>query len=81
MRFLKIFLILFVSVVFLSCSRPSEREGAYMASMQVKGSDTIVNLIQVWAEKVVENNPLYNIGVTGGGSYGSAGGLPALIIT
>ena len=39
-----------------------------MASMQIKGSDTIVNLIQVWAENVVENNPSYNIGVTGGGS-------------
>ena len=39
-----------------------------MASMQIKGSDTIVNLIQVWAETVVKNNPSYNIGVTGGGS-------------
>ena len=68
MRFLKIFSILFIYIVFLSCSRPSERGGGYTASMQIKGSDTIVNLIQVWAEKVVENNSSYNIGVTGGGS-------------
>jgi phosphate transport system substrate-binding protein len=68
MRFLKISFVLFLSVVLLSCSRPSERSGAHTASMQIKGSDTIVNLIQVWAEKVVENNPSYNIGVTGGGS-------------
>ena len=68
MKFLKIFSILLISSAYLSCSRPSERSGAYTASMQIKGSDTIVNLIQVWAEKVVENNPSYNIGVTGGGS-------------
>ena len=68
MKFLKIASVVFVSVVFLSCSRPSEREGGHTASMQIKGSDTIVNLIQVWAENVVEKNPSYNIGVTGGGS-------------
>ena len=68
MRFLKIFSVLFVSIVLFSCSRPSEKDGGYTASMQIKGSDTIVNLIQVWAEKVVESNPSYNIGVTGGGS-------------
>ncbi|MCL2877604.1 MAG: phosphate ABC transporter substrate-binding protein [Acidobacteria bacterium] len=60
--------ILLISGVFFSCSGSSERNGAYTASMQIKGSDTIVNLIQVWAEKVVEYNPSYNIGVTGGGS-------------
>jgi len=68
MRFLKISLILFVSIVFFSCSRLYKRNGEYTASMQIKGSDTIVNLIQVWAENVVKNNPMYNIGVTGGGS-------------
>ena len=68
MRFLKISSVVFLSVLFLSCSRPSENGAGYTASMQIKGSDTIVNLIQVWAEKVVGNNPSYNIGVTGGGS-------------
>ena len=68
MRFLKISSVLLVFVVFLSCSRPFERKGGYTTSMQIKGSDTIVNLIQVWAENIVGNNPFCNIGVTGGGS-------------
>jgi len=36
--------------------------------MQIKGSDTIVNLVQVWAERFVGKNPDCNVGVTGGGS-------------
>lgn len=50
-----------------SCSRPNE-SGKYGASMQIKGSDTIVNLIQVWAERFVADKPNMNVGVTGGGS-------------
>jgi len=67
-NFLKISVILLISVAFLSCYRSTDRVGAYTASMQIKGSDTIVNLIQAWAEKIVEKNPSYNLGVTGGGS-------------
>ncbi len=37
-------------------------------SLQVKGSDTMVNLAQAWAEKYMEKNPLEFIAVTGGGS-------------
>jgi phosphate transport system substrate-binding protein len=37
-------------------------------SLQVKGSDTMVNLGQAWAEKYMEKNPLDFIAVTGGGS-------------
>jgi phosphate transport system substrate-binding protein len=37
-------------------------------SLQVKGSDTMVNLAQAWAEKFMEKNPKYLIAVTGGGS-------------
>ncbi len=37
-------------------------------SIQVKGSDTMVNLAQAWAEKYMEKNPTYFIAVTGGGS-------------
>jgi len=40
MKFLKIASVLFVSVVFLTCSRPPEREVGHTASMQIKGSDT-----------------------------------------
>lgn len=39
-----------------------------MESIQIKGSDTIVNLIQVWAEHFVQSHPNSNISVTGGGS-------------
>jgi phosphate transport system substrate-binding protein len=37
-------------------------------SIQIKGSDTMVNLGQAWAEKFMENNPNEFIAVTGGGS-------------
>jgi phosphate transport system substrate-binding protein len=43
-------------------------DGGGGQSIQIKGSDTIVNLVQVWAEKFVENKPDINVGVTGGGS-------------
>ncbi|MEA5001190.1 MAG: phosphate ABC transporter substrate-binding protein [Endomicrobiaceae bacterium] len=49
-----------------SCSRPQSQDGNI--AMQIKGSDTIVNLVQVWAEKFVELNKTSNIGVTGGGT-------------
>ncbi|MDR1696317.1 MAG: phosphate ABC transporter substrate-binding protein [Endomicrobium sp.] len=68
MRISKSLLLFLACFLFFSCSRPGEKGGEYAASIQIKGSDTIVNLIQVWAEKFVEENPSYNIGVTGGGS-------------
>ncbi|MCM8795817.1 MAG: phosphate ABC transporter substrate-binding protein [Candidatus Omnitrophica bacterium] len=37
-------------------------------SLQIKGSDTMVNLAQAWAEKFMEKNPGEFIAVTGGGS-------------
>jgi len=45
-------------------------------SIQVKGSDTMVNLGQAWAEKYMEENPVDFIAVTGGGS---GTGLSSLI--
>ena len=45
-------------------------------SIQVKGSDTMVNLGQAWAEKYMEENPKEFIAVTGGGS---GTGIAALI--
>jgi phosphate transport system substrate-binding protein len=36
--------------------------------IQIKGSDTMVNLAQAWAEKYMEKNPDAFIAVTGGGS-------------
>jgi len=45
-------------------------------SIQVKGSDTMVNLGQAWAEKYMEKNPTNFVAVTGGGS---GTGLSSLI--
>jgi len=44
--------------------------------IQIKGSDTMVNLSQTWAEKYMEKNPEEFIAVTGGGS---GTGLSSLI--
>lgn len=38
------------------------------SSIQIKGSDTMVNLVQAWAEKYMEKNPKEFVAVTGGGS-------------
>lgn len=45
-------------------------------SIQMKGSDTMVNLGQAWAEKYMEKNPTDFVAVTGGGS---GTGLSSLI--
>jgi phosphate transport system substrate-binding protein len=45
-------------------------------SIQIKGSDTMVNLAQAWAEAYMQNNPTEFISVTGGGS---GTGLSSLI--
>lgn len=50
---------LFLSPAFAAQSRNS---------LQVKGSDTMVNLVQAWAEKYMEENPGEFVAVTGGGS-------------
>lgn len=44
--------------------------------IQVKGSDTMVNLAQAWAERYMERNPGEFVAVTGGGS---GTGIAALI--
>ncbi len=51
--------------IITSCSSSHGNKGA---GMQIKGSDTIVNLVQVWAEKFNNINNTTNIGVTGGGT-------------
>ncbi|MCX5754259.1 MAG: phosphate ABC transporter substrate-binding protein [Candidatus Krumholzibacteria bacterium] len=62
-----LFLMLFV---FAACGR------SHKNSIQIKGSDTMVNLGQAWAEKYMERNPGNFIAVTGGGS---GTGLSSLI--
>ncbi|MFA5801036.1 MAG: PstS family phosphate ABC transporter substrate-binding protein [Thermoleophilia bacterium] len=46
----------------------SSAGGGKSGSIQVKGSDTMVNLAQMWAEDYMKDNPQVNIAVTGGGS-------------
>ena len=50
--------------------------GELKGSIQIKGSDTMVNLAQAWAEVFCEKNPGVNLAVTGGGS---GTGIAALI--
>jgi phosphate transport system substrate-binding protein len=59
----RLFLILAFSVFLHSASAASRKN-----SIQIKGSDTMVNLGQAWAEKYMEKNPGGFIAVTGGGS-------------
>lgn len=50
--------------------------GDLSGSLQIKGSDTMVNLCQAWAEAFMQRYPNVNIAVTGGGS---GTGIAALI--
>lgn len=49
---------------FASCVAAEDLQG----SLQIKGSDTMVNLCQAWAEAFMAKHPQVNIAVTGGGS-------------
>ena len=52
-------------------------KGAKLAgNIEIKGSDTMVNLGQAWAEEYMKKNPSANVSVTGGGS---GTGIAALI--
>ena len=57
-------LALVVALAAGGCSR--KQTGA--SSLQIKGSDTMVNLGQAWAEAFMKKNPSSSIAVTGGGS-------------
>jgi len=67
----KIFAILVVTMLLIPAYVVGEEN-----SIQIKGSDTMVNLVQAWAEKFMEKNPNLFIAVTGGGS---GTGLASLI--
>jgi phosphate transport system substrate-binding protein len=59
----KFLFVLIVSIFATSTFAAPEKN-----SIQIKGSDTMVNLGQAWAEKYMEKNPGDFIAVTGGGS-------------
>jgi phosphate transport system substrate-binding protein len=63
----------FVVLLFLSgCGRKSNQTNA----LQIKGSDTMVNLGQAWAEAYMKQNSGVSVSVTGGGS---GTGITALV--
>jgi phosphate transport system substrate-binding protein len=53
------------SLLFLGCKK---KEEAAKSVISVRGSDTMVNLSQKWAEVYMQKNPNISIQVTGGGS-------------
>ena len=65
-----------ISTILLLIFAVSVFAGSGKNFVQIKGSDTMVNLGQAWAEKYMELNPTDFISVTGGGS---GTGLSALI--
>ncbi len=60
--------ILAVSLLLVFLSVACSRGGQQTNSLQIKGSDTMVNLGQAWAEEFMKANPKVSVAVTGGGS-------------
>jgi len=65
---IRIFFLVLVLLFFYACTGQQDDNSKYVASVKIKGSDTIVNLIQEWSERFIEQHPYFNISVTGGGS-------------
>jgi len=61
--FRKLWFILIVALCLIPAFAAQDKN-----SIQVKGSDTMVNIGQAWAEKYMEKNPAEFVAVTGGGS-------------
>jgi phosphate transport system substrate-binding protein len=72
----KLVLVLAPAFVFTACSRPEPGAEGSRTVIQNKGSDTLVNVAQAWAEAYKEVDPNTAIAVTGGGS---GTGISALI--
>ncbi len=64
------------ALVLVACSRPEPGAKGSRVVLQNKGSDTLVNVAQAWAEAYKEVDPNTAIAVTGGGS---GTGISALI--
>ena len=54
--------------LFVGTALPQSPVFAKSGMIQVKGSDTMVNLVQAWAEEYMKVKPETFIAVTGGGS-------------
>ncbi|MFH1562996.1 MAG: phosphate ABC transporter substrate-binding protein [Nitrospirota bacterium] len=60
----KLMSFILILTVIIGCGRGQQgRE-----SVQIKGSDTMINLVQAWAERFMKHNPASFVAVTGGGS-------------
>lgn len=70
MKITKLVLILFLTtLIFFSCARKKNTTNPITTkSIQIKGSDTMINLTQAWTENFCKKYPNIFIGVTGGGS-------------
>ena len=75
MKKLLIFFCLLMTVV-VSCAKPGSEPHSASATVQIKGSDTELNLVQRLAEEYMKKTPDARISVTGGGS---GTGIAALI--
>jgi len=66
-RFNLLFVLVLIAAasIFFGCKKKTEESKAVIT---VKGSDTMVNLSQKWAEVYMKNNPNTSIQVNGGGS-------------
>jgi phosphate transport system substrate-binding protein len=62
----RIFLHLLACCIIFSAAGAGAEEAS--GSIQIKGSDTMVNLAQLWAEEFMSKNPDAMVAVTGGGS-------------
>lgn len=77
MNKLRLNLLLVLALTIGSCvSAPSAADTVPVASIENKGSDTMVNLALAWAERYQQLHPEVRISVTGGGS---GTGIAALI--
>ncbi|MBK9099910.1 MAG: PstS family phosphate ABC transporter substrate-binding protein [bacterium] len=67
-RYIQIFIVAIVigPLIFIGCKK--KEAGKEKTVISIKGSDTMVNLAQKWAEIYMQKNPNVSIQVTGGGS-------------
>lgn len=59
----KLLAVIFIAILILPGCQPSKKK-----TITIKGSDTMVNLTQKWAEVYMNKNPDVSVQVTGGGS-------------
>jgi phosphate transport system substrate-binding protein len=69
-KFLTITMSIFLAAFFAGCdSVPNQKSGKKPSQyLSVKGSDTMVHLVSIWAEDFMAGHPDTDISVTGGGS-------------